>query len=93
MCIRDRICTYLTVFVGMSAFGLLAWNFTRQRAFIIVGMILGILFTFAVTKIVVNRSVRIFNRGPVSYTHLGQEIIRSKFHWLLVIYDNEMNLS
>lgn len=59
----EEICTYLTVFVGMSAFGLLAWNFTRQRAFIIVGMILGILFTFAVTKIVVNRSVRIFNRG------------------------------
>lgn len=58
----EEICTYLTVFVGMSAFGLLAWSFTQQRAFIIVGMALGIIFTFAITKIVVNRTIRIFNK-------------------------------
>ena len=35
----EEICTYLTVFVGMTAFGLITWNFTSKRAWVIVGMI------------------------------------------------------
>ncbi len=59
----EKVCTYLAAFVGMSAFGLLAWNFTQQRVFIIIGMILGSLFALIITKIVMNRTMKIFNRS------------------------------
>lgn len=59
----EEICTYLIVFVGMTAFGLLTWNFTSKRAFVIVGMVIGIIVTLIISKIVVNRSVRIFDKS------------------------------
>lgn len=58
----EEICTYLIVFVGMTAFGLLTWNFTSQRTLVIVGMIVGIIVTFVISKIVVNRSIKIFDK-------------------------------
>ena len=60
--IFEELVTYLVVFIGMSAFGLMMWTFTSSRAVILLGMAVGMLVTFFVVKVIVNRSVRIFNR-------------------------------
>lgn len=61
----EELMTYLVVFIGMSAFGMMMWTFTESKAIIILGMIFGTLITFFVVKIIVNRSVRIFSKDFV----------------------------
>lgn len=58
----EELMTYLVVFVGMSSFGLMMWTFSDSRLMIIVGMIIGTLLTLSIVKIIVNRSMRIFDR-------------------------------
>ena len=41
--IFEELVTYLVVFIGMSAFGLMMWTFTSSRAVILLGMAVGML--------------------------------------------------
>lgn len=58
----EEIITYLVVFVGMTVFGFFFQSFKdNSKAFLIIGMVVGTLITFFITKVVIARSVKIFN--------------------------------
>ena len=58
----EEIITYLVVFVGMTVFGFFFQSFkSDSKAFLIIGMVIGTLITFFITKVVIARSVKIFN--------------------------------
>lgn len=61
----EELMTYLVVFIGMSAFGLMMYTFSTSKAIIIFGMLVGTLVTFFIVKIIVNRSVRIFSKDSI----------------------------
>ena len=58
----EEIITYLVVFVGMTIFGFFFQSFDESsKGVLILGMVTGTLITFFVTKVVMARSVKIFN--------------------------------
>lgn len=58
----EEIITYLVVFVGMTVFGFFFQSFkSDSKAFLIVGMVIGTLIAFFITKVIIARSVKIFN--------------------------------
>lgn len=58
----EEIITYLVVFVGMTVFGFFFQSFKdNSKTFLIIGMVIGTLITFFITKVVIARSVKIFN--------------------------------
>lgn len=58
----EEIITYLVVFVGMTVFGFFFQSFkNNSKVFLIIGMVIGTLITFFITKVVIARSVKIFN--------------------------------
>lgn len=58
----EEIITYLVVFVGMTVFGFFFQSFkSDSKVFLIIGMVIGTLITFFITKVVIARSVKIFN--------------------------------
>lgn len=58
----EEIITYLVVFVGMTIFGFFFQSFDEStKGVLILGMVTGTLITFFVTKVVIARSVKIFN--------------------------------
>ncbi len=59
----EKFLTYIVVFMGMCIFGFIVLSFSEAKWFIVMGMTLGILFTFAVLKIVLNRSFKCFERS------------------------------
>lgn len=81
----EEIMTYLVVFVGMSAFGLLMRTFSSSEALVVFGMIIGMLLTFLIVKIIVNRSVKILNRDFVR--SLAVYIVIAAVFMALTIFD------
>lgn len=61
----EELMTYLVVFIGMSIFGLMMRSFSQSKLLVVAGMLVGTLITLFVVKLIVNRSVRIFNRDFV----------------------------
>lgn len=58
----EEIITYLVAFVGMTVFGFFFQSFkNNSKVFLIIGMVIGTLITFFITKVVIARSVKIFN--------------------------------
>ena len=58
----EEIITYLVVFVGMTIFGFFFQSFDESsKGVLILGMVTGTLITFFITKVVIARSVKIFN--------------------------------
>lgn len=58
----EEIITYLVVFVGMTVFGFFFQSIkSDSKTFLIIGMVIGTLITFFITKVVIARSVKIFN--------------------------------
>lgn len=81
----EELMTYLVVFVGMSLFGLMMWTFSSSKPLIIAGMLIGMLLTFSVVKIIVNRTVRIFDKRFAR--SLGIYLIIAAVFVALVIFD------
>lgn len=59
----EKFLTYIVVFMGMCIFGFIVMSFSEAKWFIVIGMTLGILFTFTVLRIILNRSFRCFERS------------------------------
>ena len=58
----EEIITYLVVFVGMTIFGFFFQSFDESsKGVLILGMVTGTLISFFITKVVMARSVKIFN--------------------------------
>ena len=61
----EEVMVYMVVFVGMSLFGLLIWNYSDSKALIIAGMLIGTVITFVIVKIIVKKSTRIFDKDTL----------------------------
>ncbi len=58
-----EIATWLLTFIGMTALGTVFYVINESRAFLLVGMAFGAILTFAIVKIVLTRSIRIFSKS------------------------------
>ena len=59
----EEIITWLIVFVGMAAFGWIFYNMaSNTKGVLVLGMITGALITFLVVKIIIAKSIKVFNR-------------------------------
>lgn len=59
----DEILTYLITFIGMTTFGSILYGITNdKRSMLILGMVVGGLVTFLIVKIVIARSIKVFNK-------------------------------
>lgn len=58
----EEIITWLIVFVGMTVFGYFFYGTLSSRSMMLVGMAAGALLSFAVVKIIIVRSIKIFTR-------------------------------
>ena len=61
--IIEEIITYLIVFVGMAAFGWIFYNMAANtKGVLVLGMVVGTLITFFVVKIIIAKSIKVFNK-------------------------------
>ena len=59
----EEILTYLITFIGMTTFGSILYGITNdKRSMLILGMVVGGLVTFLIVKIVIARSIKVFNK-------------------------------
>ena len=59
----EEILTYLVTFIGMTTFGSILYGITNdKRSMLILGMVVGGLVTFLIVKIVIARSIKVFNK-------------------------------
>jgi len=58
----EELITWLVVFVGMTVFGMFFYSVMDEKIMAVIGMIFGTLLAFIVVKIVLNRTIKIFNR-------------------------------
>lgn len=67
--ITEEIITYLIVFVGMAAFGFVFYNMgadgESSRKLMLTGFAVGTLVTFIAVKIIIAKSIKIFNRANI----------------------------
>ena len=67
--ITEEIITYLIVFVGMAAFGFVFYNMgadgESSRKLMLAGFAVGTLVTFIAVKIIIAKSIKIFNRANI----------------------------
>lgn len=61
--ITEEIITVLLVFIGMSMFGFFFNAINGSKAFFVLGVIIGIAVTFFIVKVIIARSVKVFNRS------------------------------
>ena len=82
----EEIITYLVVFVGMTVFGFFFQSFKdNSKAFLIIGMVIGTLITFFITKVVIARSVKIFNMKNLK--SLGIYVVIAALFTAFTVYD------
>ena len=82
----EEIITYLVVFVGMTVFGFFFQSFKdNSKAFLIIGMVIGTLITFFITKVVMARSVKIFNMKNLK--SLGVYVVIAALFTAFTVYD------
>lgn len=82
----EEIITYLVVFVGMTVFGFFFQSFkSDSKAFLIIGMVIGTLITFFITKVVIARSVKIFNMKNLK--SLGIYVVIAALFTAFTVYD------
>lgn len=58
----ENLLTYMIVFIGTCLFGLLISSFSVSKWSILISTLIGTVFTFAIVKIVFNRSFKCFER-------------------------------
>ena len=82
----EEIITYLVVFVGMTVFGFFFQSFkSDSKTFLIIGMVIGTLITFFITKVVIARSVKIFNMKNLK--SLGIYVVIAALFTAFTVYD------
>lgn len=82
----EEIITYLVVFVGMTVFGFFFQSFkSDSKAFLIIGMAIGTLITFFITKVVIARSVKIFNMKNLK--SLGIYVVIAALFTAFTVFD------
>lgn len=82
----EEIITYLVVFVGMTVFGFFFQSFKdNSKAFLIIGMVIGTLITFFITKVVIARSVKIFNMKNLK--SLGIYVVIAALFTAFTVFD------
>ena len=82
----EEIITYLVVFVGMTVFGFFFQTFkSDSKAFLIIGMVIGTLITFFITKVVMARSVKIFNMKNLK--SLGVYVVIAALFTAFTVFD------
>lgn len=82
----EEIITYLVVFVGMTVFGFFFQSFkSDSKAFLIIGMVTGTLITFFITKVVMARSVKIFNMKNLK--SLGVYVVIAALFTAFTVFD------
>lgn len=82
----EEIITYLVVFVGMTVFGFFFQTFKDDsKAFLIIGMVIGTLITFFITKVIIARSVRIFNMKNLK--SLGVYVVIAALFTAFTVFD------
>lgn len=82
----EEIITYLVVFVGMTVFGFFFQSFkSDSKAFLIIGMVTGTLITFFITKVVMARSVKIFNMKNLK--SLGIYVVIAALFTAFTVFD------
>lgn len=82
----EEIITYLVVFVGMTVFGFFFQSFkNNSKVFLIIGMVIGTLITFFITKVVIARSVKIFNMKNLK--SLGIYVVIAALFTAFTVYD------
>ena len=61
--VMEELITYLIVFVGMTAFGWIFYNMAAStKTMLVLGMAVGSLITFLVVKIILAKSIKVFNK-------------------------------
>lgn len=61
--VMEELITYLIVFVGMTAFGWIFYNMAAStKTMLVFGMAVGSLITFLVVKIILAKSIKVFNK-------------------------------
>lgn len=82
----EEIITYLVVFVGMTVFGFFFQSFkSDSKAFLIIGMVIGTLITFFITKVVMARSVKIFSMKNLK--SLGIYVVIAAIFTAFTVFD------
>lgn len=82
----EEIITYLVVFVGMTVFGFFFQSFkSDSKAFLIIGMVAGTLITFFITKVIIARSVKIFNMKNLK--SLGIYVVIAALFTAFTVFD------
>lgn len=82
----EEIITYLVVFVGMTVFGFFFQSFkSDSKAFLIIGMVIGTLIAFFITKVVIARSVKIFNMKNLK--SLGIYVVIAALFTAFTVFD------
>ena len=82
----EEIITYLVVFVGMTVFGFFFQSFkSDSKAFLIIGMVTGTLIAFFITKVVMARSVKIFNMKNLK--SLGVYVVIAALFTAFTVFD------
>lgn len=82
----EEIITYLVVFVGMTVFGFFFQSFkSDSKAFLIIGMVAGTLITFFITKVIIARSVKIFNMKNLK--SLGVYVVIAALFTAFTVFD------
>ena len=82
----EEIITYLVVFVGMTVFGFFFQSFkSDSKAFLIVGMVIGTLIAFFITKVIIARSVKIFNMKNLK--SLGIYVVIAALFTAFTVFD------
>lgn len=82
----EEIITYLVVFVGMTVFGFFFQSFkSDSKTFLIIGMVIGTLITFFITKVVIARSVKIFNMKNLK--SLGIYVVIAALFTAFTVFD------
>lgn len=83
--ITEHIVTAVLVFEGMALFGIVAKYLGQSYFTCIIGLILGLLITFFIVKLIIDRSVNIFNKkNAVSFILC---VLVGVFFTLFVIFD------
>lgn len=59
----EELITWLVVFIGMCVFGIFFSGMWETFPMLLAGVVIGTLVTFFITKIVINKSIDIFNRS------------------------------
>ena len=82
----EEIITYLVVFVGMTVFGFFFQSFkSDSKAFLIIGMVIGTLIAFFITKVIIARSVKIFNMKNLK--SLGIYVVIAALFTAFTVFD------